>query len=123
MIKNKILIIDDDEDFLEATAALLQAKGYQPICASNGQDGFQMAKTDSPDLIFLDLVMAYEDEGARIAEAMASDGAIRDIPVILVTGMKQKPGFKSQTVNLPVKAVLDKPVSPHELLKTVRTYM
>ena len=124
-MKNKILLIDDDDDFLEATALLLEAHGYEAIRASNGLEGFQKVKTESPDLVLLDMMMTYETEGAETAKAFAADAATQEIPVIIVTGAKKETGFPfkltPQTAELPVKMVLEKPVQPERLIQLIKS--
>jgi len=47
-MKNKILVVDDDVDFVEATTTLLEAKGYDVVSAANGEEGYAKAKTEKP---------------------------------------------------------------------------
>lgn len=126
-MKNKILIIDDDVDFVEAISVILSANGYEPLKAFSGQEGFHKAKQESPDLILLDMMMAYKEEGAEIAKSLSQDVSMKNIPVVLVTGVRKDVELdlelKTKTGTLPVKAIIEKPVSPEVLLKTVRTYM
>jgi NADH-quinone oxidoreductase subunit E len=124
-MKNKILVIDDDLDFVEAISLVLSANGYEPIKASGGREGFNKAKQESPDLILLDMMMAYKDEGAEIAKALSQDISLKNTPVLLVTGIRKEedPDSKFKMGDLPVKAVIDKPVDPEVLLKNIRTYM
>ncbi len=126
-MKNKILLIDDDQDFLEATTLLLDASGYEVISATNGLEGFKKVKNDSPDLILLDMMMTYETEGAETAKAFAEDATLHDIPVVMITGAKRDKSFpvelRPDQKNLPVKMVLEKPVNPERLLKVVQMFI
>lgn len=126
-MKNKILLIDDDRDFVEATALLLESEGYEVFRASNGQEGFQSAKDCSPDIILLDMMMTYKTEGAEMARALASDAATKSIPLVLITGAKQEMGFpfelKPDQKDLPVKMIIEKPIQPDRLLSTVRLFI
>jgi two-component system alkaline phosphatase synthesis response regulator PhoP len=119
----KILVVDDDIDFLEAQKTLLQAKGYTVFGAPNGDEGYQKAKTEHPDLMLLDVMMTYDSEGFDLARKLKEDPATRQIPVIMITGIRKAKGlpfsFEPDEDWLPVKAVLEKPVKPDELLKTV----
>ena len=119
----RILIIDDDHDFAEATRLLLEANDYQVITACSGQEGFARVKQDSPDMILLDMMMSYKTEGADIAKAIASDAASRDIPIVMITGAHKEMDFpfelRPQENALPVRTVLEKPVKPEALLKIV----
>ncbi len=126
-MRNKILVIDDDDDFVEATCLLLQAQGYSVSHAPNGQEGFKKAKEESPDLILLDMVMTYKTEGAETAKAFADDAAVHKIPVILITGARREHDLpfelKAETPALPVKAILEKPVKPELLLRMVKAHI
>ncbi|MCX5681437.1 MAG: response regulator [Candidatus Omnitrophica bacterium] len=126
-MKNKILIIDNDVVYVTATALFFEQNGYDVICAHSGQEGFQKVKTESPDLIFLELMMSYETEGAEIAKALAQDAATKDIPIILVTAARKEMGFpfelKPDKDLLPVKAVVEKPIEPETLLKMAKGYI
>ncbi len=126
-MRNKILMIDDDEDFVEATATLLEANGYDVLRASDGKEGFQKVKDESPDLILLDMMMTYKTEGADIAQAMAGDAAVKDIPVIMITGARKEMGFpfelKPNQEDLPVKRIIEKPIKPEALLNMIKLYI
>ena len=119
----KVLIVDDDVDLVEAMSTLLEAKGYQVVTAPNGQEGFKKAKEVSPDIMLLDVMMTSKTEGFDIARNMQSDKSTKDIPVIMVTGIRKDMnlpfGFEPDSDWLPVKALLEKPVKPEVLLKTI----
>jgi two-component system, OmpR family, alkaline phosphatase synthesis response regulator PhoP len=119
----KILVVDDDADFLEAQKTLLNAKGYAVIGAPNGEEGYQKAKTEKPDLLLLDVMMTYDSEGFDLARKLKEDPSTKHLPVIMITGIRKAKGlpfsFEPDEDWLPVKAVLEKPVKPDELLKKV----
>jgi CheY-like chemotaxis protein len=122
MIK-KILIIDDDPDYVEATATLLEAKGFEVASAENGAAGLAAAKAAPPDLIILDVMMTSNTEGFETARAIKEAGFSKPIPVIIVSGARRELnlpfGFEPDSEWLPVKKVLEKPVKPEVLLKTI----
>ena len=122
-MSNKVLIVDDDSDFVEAISMLLEAKGYQVISAPEGKTGFSEAKKQLPGLILLDVMMATKSEGFDVAKQLKEDKSTKDIPVVLITGIKRDMnlpfGFEPDADWLPVKAVLEKPVKPDVLLKAV----
>lgn len=126
-MQHVILLIDDDPDFVEATKMLLEANNYKVITANNGQEGFQKVKKESPNLIILDMMMTYKTEGAETAKAINADAATRDIPIVMVTGARKEFSFpfelKPNQPELPVKVILEKPVDPENLLKTVALYI
>jgi CheY-like chemotaxis protein len=123
MSKKKILVVDDDADFIEATSTLLDAKGYQVVSASNGEEGYQKAKREKPDCMLLDIMMAHDSEGFDTARKLKEDPATKNISVIIITGIKKAKNlpfsFEPDEDWLPVKAVLEKPVKPDMLLKHV----
>ncbi len=124
---NKVLIIDDDPEIVDAVSNLLDAKGYTVITASNGKDGFEAAKDENPDLILLDVMMSTKSEGFDVARQMKKDERTSDIPIVMVTGVRKEMnlpfGFEPDEEWLPTKAVLEKPVKPELLLKTVAEYI
>jgi DNA-binding response OmpR family regulator len=119
----KVLIIDDDPEIVEAMTNLLDAKGYRVVSASNGKDGFELAKKEKPGLILLDVMMTTKSEGFDVARNINKDETLKGTPIVMVTGVRKEMnlpfGFEPDEDWLPVKAVLEKPVKPDELLKVV----
>ena len=119
----KILIVDDDSDFVEAITTLLEAKGYEVVSAPEGKTGFSQAKKQLPGLIILDVMMATKSEGFDVARQLKDEKITKDIPVVMITGVRRDMnlpfGFEPDENWLPVKAVLEKPIKPDLLLKTV----
>lgn len=120
---NKVLVIDDDNDFVESIVNLLEARGYTVASASNGQEGVEKAKANKPDLILLDVMMTTKDEGFNVARQLQSTDEVKGTPVIMVTGVRKEMnlpfGFEPDETWLPVKQILEKPVKPEALLKAV----
>jgi len=122
-LSNKILIIDDDPEFVEAISNLLDAKGYDVLSASNGKDGVSKAKEMIPDIILLDVMMTTKSEGFDTARELHEDANLREVPVVMISGVRKEMnlpfGFEPDEDWLPVKAFLEKPVKPDVLLKTI----
>lgn len=120
---NKILMIDDNPEFVEATTNLLEAKGYEVVTAANGKEGLEKAKVVTPDIILLDVMMTTESEGFDVARGMHREENLKNTPVIIITGIRKEMnlpfGFEPNDEWLPVKAVLEKPVKPDTLLSTI----
>lgn len=123
----KVLMIDDDPEIIEAVTNVLDAKGYDVISASNGKDGVEKAKAENPDIILLDVMMTTKSEGFDVAREMHEDENARNIPVIIMTGIRKAMnlpfGFEPDDVWLPVKEVLEKPVKPEVLLKAIEEHI
>jgi len=120
---NKVLVIDDDNDFVESVVNLLEARGYAVASASNGAEGVEKAKANKPDLILLDVMMTTKDEGFNVARQLHEIEALKGTPVIMVTGVRREMnlpfGFEPDETWLPVKQILEKPVKPETLLNAV----
>ena len=120
--KTKILLIDDDPDFVEATKLVLESKPYEVITAANGNEGLSKAKKERPKLIILDIIMPVKD-GFNAAEEFKKDPELKKIPIIMLTSFSQKMDAttysKSQALTLDAEDYIDKPVDPEELLKRV----
>jgi len=119
----KILIVDDDPEFVNATRELLEAEGHMVMTASNGEQGYAAAKSEKPDLMLLDVMMTHASEGFDIARRLKSDPETQHLPVIILTGIRKAMTlpfrYEPDEDWLPVKAVLEKPVKPEELLRQV----
>lgn len=120
----KILIVDDDPDIVIAIQTILEAQHYQVVTAKNGEDGFSKAKNEIPALILLDVMMTNDTEGFDVVRQLKSEQRTKDIPVIIITGIRKAKTlpfkFEPDEEWLPVKAVIEKPIKPDELLKIIK---
>lgn len=117
----KVIIVDDDPDFLRSTGMILKSAGYEVVEAPSGKEGLAKAKTDKPDLYIIDLVMETYGEGSRFVEALKADEETKDKPRIMITSVDLQGPWESykQYEQVGCNYVLQKPVSPEELLKYV----
>jgi two-component system, OmpR family, alkaline phosphatase synthesis response regulator PhoP len=119
----KVLVIDDDPDFVEAITTVLEARDYLVDSAPNGKIGIAKAKQKKPDIILLDVMMTTKSEGFDVARELHKVDKLKDVPVLLVTGARREMdlafGFEPDETWLPVRGVLEKPVNPEVLLKAV----
>ena len=117
----KVLVVDDDPDFVKVTAKILEKAGYEVASASNGAKALQTMRSDPPDVVLLDIMMAYILDGLDVSREMAADPVLKDIPVIMVTsltGVKGSGLFPTDEY-VPVDEWLSKPVEADELLRRV----
>jgi len=121
----KVLLIDDDPDFVEATKTVLESKSYQVFTAYNGDDGLSKVFEEIPDLIILDVVMPGKDGFAVCKELKENPHYyfFSKIPVLLLTvfphGMEQTNIPLSAGVITKAEGYIQKPVNPTELLSQV----
>ena len=118
----KILVIDDDRDYIKITKMILQSGGYDVITAASGEEGLNVMRREKPDMVILDVMMAYILEGLDIRRQMADDPDLKNIPVIMstsLTGERVQRTLPSDEF-VPDSAWLHKPIDPDKLLEQVK---
>lgn len=118
----RILVVDDDPDFLEATRAVLESQPYSVTTAQNGVEGLKKAESLVPDLILLDIIMPGLD-GFEVCRRLKADARLCRIPVMMITSFSEKymetTLSMSQGLTLEADDFIDKPIVPTELLLRV----
>ncbi len=119
----KILLVDDDKDFVESTRTLLEEK-YEVVVAYDGDEGIAKAKKEKPDLIILDVIMPVED-GFTAADEIAGDEELKMIPLMLLTSFgsrmtKETEIPRSRGMEVSADDYVEKPVEPDALLENVK---
>jgi CheY-like chemotaxis protein len=121
----KILLVDDDPVFVEATKTVLETE-YQVVTALSGDEGLEKARQEKPALILLDIIMPTKD-GFHVCRQLKDDAELAGIPVIILTSFAQHRGETTIPVSagleLEAEGYIDKPVSPSELLKQVGAFL
>ncbi|MBI5883024.1 MAG: response regulator [Elusimicrobia bacterium] len=122
--KGKVLIIDDDDDFAEATQLTLEAHGYQVFRAAGPDEGFVLLRKEGPGLVILDMMMEGKGAGFIFSRKMRKLPEYSGIPIIMLTGMREQTGFTfpgsiKDPVFLPVDEFLEKPVDSRLLVQKV----
>jgi chemosensory pili system protein ChpA (sensor histidine kinase/response regulator) len=118
----KVLVVDDDPDFVKVTSKVLERAEYEVVSAANGAQALKMMRQDAPDLVLLDIMMSYILDGVDVSREMAQDPELKDLPVIMVTALKGVTGSQMFPTDeyVAVDEWLSKPVAPDELLDRVR---
>jgi CheY-like chemotaxis protein len=119
--EKKILIIDDDPDFVKTTGIILKSAGYEIIEAYSGKEGLEKSESEKPDLYIIDLMMETYSEGSKVVEALIKNAETRDKPRIMITSVDLKGPWASypQDEWLSCDYILQKPVAPNDLLEYV----
>lgn len=124
--KAKILLVDDDPDFVDATRIVLESEAYGVSVAFDGDEGLAKARAEKPDLIILDVIMP-EVDGFTVCEQLKSDPNLADVPVMMLTSFAERKGETSLAVTqgmmLEAEDYVDKPVRPQELLRRVEALL
>lgn len=125
--KNKILIIDDDVDYADALKIVFENQGYAVTHTANIRDGRKSIGTDRPDLIILDVMMDKHTDGFELCAELKSDDAVKSIPILMVTAVTHKTGFKFSPATdgeyCPADDYVSKPVPASDLLARVNRLM
>lgn len=117
----KILVIDDDPDFVDATRIVLEKDGHTVILAGNGDQGYQQAREDSPDLIILDVMMDSILDGVSASRKLHKDAHTSKIPIVMVTSISSTSYAELFPTDeyLHVRNFMSKPIRPADLVKQV----
>lgn len=118
----KILLVDDDVDFVEATKLILESKSYDVIVAYDGKEGLKKVQTEQPNLIILDVMMP-ETDGYEVCAKLKSDPRFKHIPVLLLTAVGDAISTTKYTKEMGMKIeaedYIPKPVELNELVERV----
>lgn len=121
MAEKKILVIEDEEDIQSYMRTFFEDHGFRTLGATDGQEGFEIAKQETPDLITLDISMP-EKSGIKTLRDLQQDPKTSKIPVVIVTGVSEelKTYIDHRKQVKPPAAYVFKPINTDELLETVK---
>jgi len=116
---SRVLVVDDDADFVEAVRICLERAGHTVVSAFNPEDGMREATQGAFDLLILDIMMNEPDDGLAMAQRLRRTGFTR--PILMMSNVARVTGFSYEKDRdiMPVDEFLEKPVPPEVLLKTV----
>jgi CheY-like chemotaxis protein len=121
MPKAKILIVDDDTDFVFFTKTILEQSGYEVTSAGTGNQGMATLAREKPQLVILDVIMSSVLDGLTMSRRMAEDPSFRNIPIIMVTSIANTDYSTlfptDEAVN--IDAFMTKPIKPSDLTEKV----
>lgn len=119
----KILLVDDDENLVEAMKVTLLSQNYQVITAYDGEEGIKKVKEEKPDLIILD-VMMDKKHGFDVCAELKRDPEFSAIPIIMLTGvgehLHKKEWSHQQGFTLDAEDFIEKPIKPSALLGRIK---
>jgi len=115
----KILIVDDDVDFVSAVKLVLTSNGFDIAIANSRQEGMEKFDTEKPDLVLLDVMMDEPDDGFVLAQSLKKKS--KDTPILMLTSVGQVTGmdFDKDSEMVPVDDFEQKPIMPNRLLEKV----
>ncbi len=124
--KRKILLIDDDRDFLMATKLILEKNGYEVLTAENGKAGVDTVRSAGPDLAIVDMMMETWGEGFSVISEVRAMEEGKDLPLIILSGVDLQGPYQSfePSEQFPrVDLILHKPVKADDLIKHVKALL
>jgi DNA-binding response OmpR family regulator len=116
--KKKILIIDDDPDIIDSVDAVLTAHDFEVFSANNGKDGIEAVDKFNPDMVICDMMMEQVDSGSKVARYIKEKR--NDLPVYLLSSIGNATQENIEIEGIGFNGVFQKPVSPDNLVKTVK---
>ena len=129
--KLKIMVVDDDPDFMDFTRKVLEKEGYEVSVAPGEEEALELVDSEAPDLMLLDVMMARLDSGFQLLWKLKAHDRLKQIPVIIVTAIDKKTKFNFAThalkakqtpeekAFLPVAGYFVKPVEATELVSKI----
>jgi CheY-like chemotaxis protein len=93
--KKKILIIDDEPDIVQYLQLVLEDNGYEVVPASDGKEGFELARREHPDLVCLDIMMPRKT-GVTLYQEIKTDPDLKKLPCIIISAYESAYTFKGQ---------------------------
>ena len=120
-MKQRILVVDDEQDILELVEYNLLREGFGIACATNGEDAMRIARTELPDLILLDLMLPGMN-GLDITKRLKGDPQTEHIPIVMLT-VKNSDTDIVLGLELGADDYITKPFSPRVLVARVRAVL
>ncbi len=117
---HKVLVVDDSPTDLKNIKNIVAEAGYTVLTAVNGQEAIDKAKTEKPDLIFMDIVMDNID-GYGACRTLANDNMTKNIPIVFTTSKKQK-ADRLWAQMQGGKAYITKPFSADEIIDQLKAF-
>jgi len=118
--KGKILIIDDDPNFLEFIKIILESENYEVYTADNVNEGLVVMHQQKPGLLILDVMISYCFDGLDMTRKIRGDLELSKTPIIMVSAVVDKEDMaKALNGEFKYNCFMSKPISPCELVNVV----
>jgi DNA-binding response OmpR family regulator len=121
MDKIKILVVDDEPDVVAMIQRALQGEGFEVACAYDGISAIDLAETEKPGLILLDIMMPMMS-GYEVCQQLRSNPRTREIPVLCVTSA-HNPDTRHRAHAVGAQGILIKPFIPGDLVAQIRGHL
>jgi CheY-like chemotaxis protein len=120
----RVLIVEDDNDFLLALRTVLEAQGFETDEAATSEEGIEKVLSVQPDVVILDVMLPGGHEGFEVARALREKHGLKDLPIVILTSLHQKQDvayrFAPDETYLPVDVFLDKSADLEQVVETIK---
>lgn len=116
----KILLVDDDFDFVSGVTVVLEAAGYHVVSAYSREKGMALFEQEKPDLAILDVMMDQPDDGFTLAQDLKRQHPEAKIMMLSSIGQVTGMEFDKDDEMVPVDTFEEKPIMPNKLLEKVK---
>jgi DNA-binding response OmpR family regulator len=116
--KHVILFVDDDQDVLDGMRLILESHGYAMVEAHTAEEGLRIYKERKPDLLIVDLMMEEVDAGTHLVTELRALGSTP--PIYMLSSVGDGLSLQTDTTQLGLAGVLQKPVDPQVLLTLLK---
>jgi two-component system alkaline phosphatase synthesis response regulator PhoP len=121
MPKERILVVDDEEDLLELIKYNLSKEGYRTSGVGTGEEAIRRARSDLPDLVVLDLLLPNVD-GLEVCRVLKNDARTKHIPVVMLTAKGEEADMVTG-LEMGADDYLAKPFSPRVLIARIKAVL
>jgi CheY-like chemotaxis protein len=127
MDPKKILVVDDEADMRIFVSTVVETRGFKPVAAANGTEALNLARSDLPNLVILDVMMPKIDDGIQTFQQFRTDEKLKRIPIIMLSAVARKTFFHTIRMLNPHRgriiaepeAYMEKPPDADELIRLI----
>ncbi|MBN1696056.1 MAG: response regulator [Spirochaetales bacterium] len=117
----KVLIVDDDQGFIDTTGAFLKKAGFEVIGAQTKEDGLAAASSEKPDIILLDVTLKAPEDGILLGKELFSKG--NTTPIILLENVAVAATFSNDTSGMAIEAYAAKPLDADKIVNKINAIL
>lgn len=114
----RILVVEDQDSIRRMIEALVQARGYEVVAVESGSKALEVALSDPPDLILLDLMLPGQFDGFEVCSRIRADSTTSKIPVVIISALDDEDS-RARAIQSGATSYYTKPFSPLALLKEI----
>ncbi len=120
-MKQKVLVIEDNEQNRYLVTFLLEKQGYEVVSAKDGPAGIKLASEIRPSLIILDIQLPYMD-GYTVARILKLNPDLKNTPIVAVTSYAM-PGDREKAISSGCDGHIEKPINPERFVEEIEKFL